>query len=504
MNELILFVLKSTFVSGILFTWYLLALKNKRLHNYNRFFLLFTLYASIQVPLLHFNWSPVYEKPLVLFTSAKATMQTINGTNGKWVAQQYMPATDINWQAIAMVVAALISLGFLATMFTRIVWILRVGKRYPLIVIEGTTLIRTDLPKAPFSFMNKIFWRDNISPETESGRMILRHELAHIKQKHTYDKLVCQLMSSIFWMNPFYWIIQQELVMVHEFIADEKAIVNNTDGIKEEEFTETLAKMLLHVHNQASYVAPEHQFFSSPIKRRLTMLQTNKKIRASILRRAALIPLLAGSILIFSFNPRVAIKNAIKKGDKKIVLVVDAGHGGNDGGCSSGSLIEKELTLKVAKRIMDLAPGYNIEAHLTRSNDINLALEERLLFSNKLHPDDFISIHINDRPGKDKENGTFDVGINTKNAMAAESKRLAYAILSSASRSEWSQNKASLTQYLSEKNSYYILGENVSAAALIEIGDIKNRKLMHNIEDDSKLDELCNSILKGVVDTNKE
>jgi hypothetical protein len=399
MNELILFVLKSTILSGILCTWYMLALKNKRLHNYNRFFLLFTLYASVQVPLLDFNWSPVYERAPVIFTSTKMLLHTFNGADGITPVTQHISTTDINWKAIAIEIAALVSLSLLATMLTRIAWILRIGKQYPLTVTHGITLVQTDLPKAPFSFMNRIFWRDSISPETDSGRMILRHELTHIKQKHTYDKLACQLLTCIFWMNPFYWIIQKELGMVHEFIADEQAIVNNSDGIQEEEYTMAFAKMLLQVHNPTGYLNPEHQFFSSPIKRRLTMLQTNKTVRASVLRRMALLPLVVGSILIFSFNPRER-STAIIKSDKKIMLVVDAGHGGADEGCHSGSLMEKELNLKVAKRIKELAPEYNIDVQLTRSNDKRLTLEERVAFVNKLHPDDFISIHVDDRPGK--------------------------------------------------------------------------------------------------------
>ena len=498
MNELILFVLKSTIVSGILYTWYVLALKNKRLHNYNRFFLLLTLYASIQVPLLDFTWSPVYEKMPVIFTSPKMLLHTLNGADGIQPAIQHMPAAVINWPAIAIGIAAMISLGLLATMLTRIAWILRLGKRYPHTVTDGVTLVQTDLSKAPFSFMNSIFWRDGISPETESGRMILRHELAHIKQKHTYDKLASQLLTCIFWMNPFYWIIQKELGMVHEFIADEQGIINSNDGIQKEDYTEAFAKMLLHVHNPTGYLSPEHQFFSSPIKRRLTMLQTNETVRVSVLRRAAVLPLIAGSILIFAFSPREAPGNAGIKADKKIVLVVDAGHGGADPGCRSGSLIEKELTLKVAKRMASLAPNYNIEVHLTRSSDKHLTLEERVAFSNGLQPDDFISIHVNDQRGKEAGEGTFGIAINSKNAKADESGRLAYAIYKRASRPEWENITA-----LSEMNPY-VLRENASAAALIEMGDIKNKGQMQHIEDDTKLDELCSRILEGVVEAHKK
>ena len=498
MDELILFVLKSTLVSGILCTWYMLALKNKRLHNYNRFFLLLTLYASIQVPLLDVKWSPVYEGPPAIFTSAKVPLHTLNGADGMQAASQHIPATDFNWQAIAMGIAALVSLGLLATMLRRIAWILSIVKRYPLTIKDGITLVQTDLPKAPFSFMNRIFWRDNISPESESGRMILRHELAHIKQKHTYDKLASQLLTCIFWMNPFYWFIQKELGMVHEFLADEQGIVNSKDGIQEEDYTEAFAKMLLHVHDRSGFLIPEHQFCSSPIKRRLTMLQTNKKVRASVLRRAAVLPLIAGSILIFAFSPRAAPGSAGIEGDEKIVLVVDAGHGGNDEGCRSGSLIEKQLTLKVAKRVASLAPGYNIEVHLTRSDDKDLTLADRVAFSNGLRPDDFLSIHVDIQRGKESGGGTFDIAINDRSAKANESKRLAYAILGRASRPEWKQTAA-----LSEKNAY-VLRENASAAVLIEVGNIRNKEQMQHIEDDAKLTELCSRILEGVVEAHKK
>jgi N-acetylmuramoyl-L-alanine amidase len=494
MDALILFVLKSIIVTGILCTWYMLALKNKRLHNYNRFFLLFTLYASIQVPLLNFKWSPVYEKPPVIYTSAKVLLHTLNGETVAPQATQQIPAID--WQAIAIGIAALVSLGLLVTMLIRIAWIIRIGKRYPRTVTAGITVVHTDIAKAPFSFMNRIFWRDNISPDTESGRMILLHEQVHIKQKHTYDKLACQLLTCIFWMNPFYWLIQKELGMVHEFIADEQAIIN--DGIEEDNYTETFAKMLLQVHNRTDYFTPEHQFFSSPIKRRLTMLQTKKTVRGSVLRRAAVLPLVAASIFIFAFSPRMAPNSAGIKAGKKIVLVVDAGHGGKDEGARSGTLVEKDLNLKVAKRIKKLAPGYNIEVHLTRTNDKYLTLEERVAFSNKLHPHDFISVHIDDQPGKETGKGTFDIAINDKNAKAEDSKRLAYAIHKRASRPEWEQKNA-----LSEKNPY-VLRENASAAAMIEIGDIKNKEQMQHIEDDAKLDELCSRILEGVVEAHSE
>jgi N-acetylmuramoyl-L-alanine amidase len=494
MNALILFVIKSIVVSGILSAWYLLALKNKPLHHYNRFYLLLTLGASMLIPLLSFKWSPILQKTPILLQSVQALAHTVSDADGAHLVTLQAPAAGISWSFIVVAVAALISILLVARLLTQIVWVLHLASQFPNTVVEQITVVQTNLPKAPFSFLNRIYWRDTLPMHTDSGKMILRHELAHIRQKHTYDKLVCQLLTSIFWINPFYWIIQKELEMVHEFIADEQAVAHNSEGTSGQDTTVAFAKMLLHAHNPSINFSPEHQFFASPIKRRLTMLQTNNTVRASLLRRSAVLPLIAGTILIFAFSPPKATKFLGIKSNKKIVLVVDASHGGTDLGCRSGSLTEKDLSLKVAKRILQLAPSYNIEVHLTRTDDRQMTLDERLDFSNKLQPDDLLSIHVDDKPGKEIGKGTFDIAINNKNAKATESSKLAYAILKHASRPEWEQTNA-----LAERNPK-ILGGSTSAAALIEIGDIKNKNQMQHITDETKLDELCSHILEGVVE----
>lgn len=496
MNDLMLFVLKSVVVSGILTGWYMLALRNKRLHHYNRFFLLFTLYASIQIPLLHFTWSPVLEKTSLLLNPVQIIFHTPQGVAQEARTAPSYPGGHIDLTQIASGIAALLSLALLARMLIRIVRVLRLRRQYPISIADGVTMVYTNLPDAPFSFLNCIFWKDSISLESGYGQLMLQHELAHVRQKHSYDKLACQLLSSVFWMNPFYWMIQREINMVHEFLADERAIVQSGD-IREEDYTETLAKMLLQKHNGNSYLTPEHHFFSSPIQRRILMLQSNSTVRASLLMRIAALPLVAGSVFLVAFSPKTATPYAAAKTDHKIILLVDAGHGGADEGSRSGTLSEKMLTLKVARRMEQLSSRYPIKVHLTRSGDQLMSIEERIALSNKLQPDDFISIHIGGQTQGGKDQSSLDIAVNVKNAKAEESKKLAYAILKNASRPEWLQNNT-----FSERNSYAVLS-NTAASALIEIGSINNQEQMQYIEDDKKLDELCSHILEGVLEAHR-
>ena len=490
MNSIALFLLKSLLVSGALTTWYWLALRDKRLNNYNRFFLLFTLYASIQVPLLHFQWFTFYARPSVGLVPSSFFLHVLsyNGTAGSTVSKPETYA-GINWSVIAFAISGIISAVLLAIFFIRIVWLVWMSRKYPVSKIEGMTFINTDLPSAPFSFLTWLFWKDNISPDSEDGRLIFEHEMTHIKQKHTYDKLACQLLTCVCWFNPFYWLIQKELGMVHEFIADEKAIDGNDTG--------AFARMLLQAHYSNSYLVPEHQFFSSPVKRRLIMLQTTRKIKHSALRRMMVLPIAAGAVLIFSFSPPKEKKN-IERADHKIVLVLDPGHGGTDIGSQYEAIREKDINLKIANRIKELSPQYNIETHLTRNGDETLSLPVRVNISNKLRPDDFISVHVTDDSVRDMRGGNFDIDICFENPRLERSKELGWAVFQHLNAQGGIQKQTPAEKRL------YVLRHNNAASILIEFGDIKSKEKMQWITDDTKLDELCGAVLAGVVESHKK
>jgi N-acetylmuramoyl-L-alanine amidase len=491
MDPISLFILKSVIVSGLLTGWYRIGLRNRRLHSYNRFFLLFTLYSSIQIPLLHFQWFSYAATPSALQSPATFFLQVVNDNTagGKEVIQQ-TTKSSIDRYALTLLVAAMISITLLCIFLLRIARILRLSRKYAHTMVEGINLVTTDLPNAPFSFLNYLFWKRSISLETDNGKMIFRHEQAHILQKHTYDKLACQLLTCIFWMNPFYWFIQKELGMIHEFIADEQAV---HDGD-----TAAFAAMLLGAHSYGQHFIPEHHFFSSPIKRRLIMLQTASKTSHSYARRIMALPLVASAIMLFSFCGPKAGNEPIVKAGKKIVLVVDPGHGGMDAGAQYGSLKEKDITLRIATRISELAAAYHIEVHLTRTGDDYPTLQQRLNVANALHADDFISIHVSDDPGKDNGVGSFGAYIYEKNPRADESRRLGQAIFMEISRQGGVQRRATI-----ESKSIYVLRENNAPGLTLELGDIKNQRQMQELNDPAKVDALCNAMLKGVLESRR-
>lgn len=81
---------------------------------------------------------------------------------------------------------------------------------------------------------------------------------------------------------------------------------------------------------------------------------------------------------------------------KKMVVVIDPGHGGKDPGAVIGKLFEKDIVFNLAKKIQKLSSKYeSIEVKLTRDKDIFLPLEERAAIANTMNGDLFISLHAN-------------------------------------------------------------------------------------------------------------
>jgi N-acetylmuramoyl-L-alanine amidase len=76
-------------------------------------------------------------------------------------------------------------------------------------------------------------------------------------------------------------------------------------------------------------------------------------------------------------------------------IVLDAGHGGNDPGATAASVIEKEVTLDIGRRLETLLEENGFEVVLTRDSDQSIPLRERARRANASSSDVFLSIHIN-------------------------------------------------------------------------------------------------------------
>ena len=290
----ITYIFKTILISGIFLAYYWIALRDKKFHYYNRFYLLTASIMSLVIPLLKFDWF-IVEKP-VIYSSNE-------------IVQFILPLSNVNesiqydWVDYSLVIAGIVAITLFSILLLNVIKIQLLKRKSDVTQMEGFDFINTNDDNAPFSFLNNLFWKQSISLQEEGGQQIFKHEITHIQQKHTWDRIYCQIVASIFWMNPFNWVIQKELVTIHEFIADESAVGDSN--------VEAFAKMLLQTHYGDHFLNPTHQFFYSSIKRRLFMLNQNKKTKFSHLRRLFVLPITICVVLSFSIKTMEVKASAI-------------------------------------------------------------------------------------------------------------------------------------------------------------------------------------------------
>ncbi len=284
------YFLQVVLCSALMMGYYWLVLRNKRFHQYNRFYLLAIAVLSWIVPLIKIKWG----QPAANDLQVMQLLSVVADNNTQ--IEETLSSKGFAWN-IDMAVTALyiiISAALLFAMMVAFIRIYRLLQQHSCKNVGEVFLIITQAKGTPFSFFRYIFWNEEIDIRSEAGKQILQHELTHVKQKHSIDKIFIQLMLVAGWFNPFFWLLKKEMEMIHEFIADKKA-VNNGD-------TASLAQMLLTAAYPSQHFALTHPFFFSPIKRRLQMLTNNTNPRFSYIRRLVVLPLLAVVVVLFAFR----------------------------------------------------------------------------------------------------------------------------------------------------------------------------------------------------------
>ena len=297
------YILKVLIVSGILTGYYYLALKDKVFHRWNRFYLLLTVCLSMLLPFVSIN---IFRSATEQGNIIKA-LQTI--TMQDEIVIELGRKSFMNTDMLLMLGYLLISLFFVVRLVSNFIQIGHIRKRYPNSKVNGINFINTDEKGTPFSFFNDIYWYRSIDLHTTPGQQIFNHEVAHITEKHTYDKILMNIILLFFWINPFFWIIRKELNMIHEFIADKMAL--------EDGDTSAFAEMILSSVFTRQQFAIRNHFFYSPIKRRLLMLTKNKHAKVNYFSRLLVLPLAA---LVFAgISCKVKTETESQKAPDEIV-----------------------------------------------------------------------------------------------------------------------------------------------------------------------------------------
>jgi len=185
------------------------------------------------------------------------------------------------------------------------------------------------------------------------------------------------------------------------------------------------------------------------------------------------------------------------------VIVLDAGHGGPDGGASGGDVIEKVVALSITNKLRDYLQGQGATVIMTRDGDYDLAedgmkgysrrksvdLRKRVEIINGSNADLYISIHLNSLPRTSSKGAqTFFYG------SLIENERFAKYV--QAELRESLNNTHRLAKII---NHVYLMKYSKVPGALVEVGFLSNYEETQQLRDEEYQDKLAAAIYRGVI-----
>lgn len=171
-----------------------------------------------------------------------------------------------------------------------------------------------------------------------------------------------------------------------------------------------------------------------------------------------------------------------------VKIYVDAGHGGDDPGAQGNGLKEKDVTLKIAKKVQEYLGGYsNATVKMSRTTDKAVSLAARTNEANAWGADYFLSIHINAGGGTGYEDYIYKTLSDTSNTGKLRNTIHAEVI-----------KLNGLSDRGKKKDNLHVLRESSMPAMLSENGFIDTKADADNMKTTSWINDVANGHVNGL------
>ncbi|MEQ9285717.1 MAG: M56 family metallopeptidase [Cyclobacteriaceae bacterium] len=158
-----------------------------------------------------------------LFPKGMATITLPELVVGGGAEGSSAPVWQLHWSSYLIWCYGLVSLVFTLFFFKQLwsIWqmVSHVSvKRYR---HKGCVLVETNGNYPTFSFFKFLILGQNCDLNTMERDQIIWHEQVHIRQWHSIDIVLLEILKVLFWINPAVWFLRKTQAENHEFIADE-------------------------------------------------------------------------------------------------------------------------------------------------------------------------------------------------------------------------------------------------------------------------------------------
>ncbi|MFC4211126.1 M56 family metallopeptidase [Pedobacter lithocola] len=264
------YLLEANLYLVFFYGFYRLFLQKETFYTLNRSYLVLSTVMAFSIPLLQLG-----------FLSKEVLPQETTIYNEVMVDRSIFSIA--NFLMLAYLFIAMI---FFAKMLWGFRHIIRLIKKPSTKTEQGITIIPLENTSTAFSFFNLLF----IDPGLPQTNTIIHHEMAHIRQRHSFDVVFFEIDKCVCWFNPIAHLLKSDIKLVHEYLADEET---TNHGIEKYEYAVFLIQN--SCGNRGTQLT--NQIFNSSIlKNRINMLNQKKSAKWARLKLLLALPIVGGML----------------------------------------------------------------------------------------------------------------------------------------------------------------------------------------------------------------
>ncbi len=308
------FLYKSSLSLLLLLVIYHLVFEKQKMHNFKRFYLLFSLVFSFVLPFIAIPIDTEISKSTnTIQQTYHYLVQNISDQNQIAEVNSY----DYKMLFLGLIYGLIYGLITMILMFRyvqNIVKIVLKTKSNTIISYQNASLVLLEEQTLPHTFLNFIFVNKTDYQNRKIEEQLYGHELVHVCQKHTLDVLFVETLKIFFWFNPLFIFYKKAIQLNHEFLADENVVTSFNDV----PFYQNL--LLSHSNADSLSGLTSNLNYSITKKRFIMMTKTVSKTKV-LLSKVALLPFLFAFTFFMCAESIAKIKNTVDlKLDKKTNL----------------------------------------------------------------------------------------------------------------------------------------------------------------------------------------
>lgn len=304
--------------SGLFLIFYKLFLQNEKMFVFNRIFLISALIFSVSIPFMKIQKikpienqiSRVYQlKTIQKPQQTTAVVLNANPVQNSIYSVSRNQTKTIDIQSIIQIIYFSVALLLMIRFLNNLNLLFKKTRTAKKLKKNGFTIVLIGKGSIPFSFLNYLFVAEDEFENDFLSSPVFGHELAHIRQKHSLDVILVEILKIIFWFNPFIWSYKKQIQLNHEFLADSEVNRLNYDSIG--------YKLLLieSAAGRPNVLSSSFSYLST--KKRIIMMSKNTTRTRQRILQSLSIPLFISGMLIFSQTAQAQQKYPVEGVSKK-------------------------------------------------------------------------------------------------------------------------------------------------------------------------------------------